>query len=170
MAFVETMTPRERTMAALNRQPVDRTPVANPTNVATVELMDLVDAPFSASLPGTGAGGAAGGNGLHRAGIRLDHAVLQHHPGIVGAGLRDAMGGQGQLADRPHVPAHLEDGGRRAYSSGHPGAPRHACHHRLHPPTEGGVRRRGGHHRQDHGAVDAGVPRLRRGAVPAGHG
>jgi [methyl-Co(III) methanol-specific corrinoid protein]:coenzyme M methyltransferase len=46
MPFVETMTPRERTMAALNRQPVDRAPVANPTNVATVELMDLVDAPF----------------------------------------------------------------------------------------------------------------------------
>jgi [methyl-Co(III) methanol-specific corrinoid protein]:coenzyme M methyltransferase len=33
-------------MAALNGQPVDRTPVANPTNVATVDLMDLVDAPF----------------------------------------------------------------------------------------------------------------------------
>ena len=46
MPFTETMTPRERTMAALNRQPVDRAPVANPTNVATVELMDLVDAPF----------------------------------------------------------------------------------------------------------------------------
>ena len=46
MAFVETMTPRERVLAALNRQPVDRPPVANPTNVATVELMDLVDAPF----------------------------------------------------------------------------------------------------------------------------
>ena len=46
MPFVETMTPRERTMAALNRLPVDRAPVANPTNVATVELMDLVDAPF----------------------------------------------------------------------------------------------------------------------------
>ena len=46
MPFTETMTPRERTLAALNRQPVDRPPVANPTNVATVELMDLVDAPF----------------------------------------------------------------------------------------------------------------------------
>jgi [methyl-Co(III) methanol-specific corrinoid protein]:coenzyme M methyltransferase len=33
-------------MAALNGQPVDRTPVANPTNVASVDLMDLVDAPF----------------------------------------------------------------------------------------------------------------------------
>ena len=37
---------RERVLAALNRQPVDRTPVCNPTSVATVELMDLVDAPF----------------------------------------------------------------------------------------------------------------------------
>ena len=37
---------RQRVLAALNRQPVDRPPVANPTNVATVELMDLVDAPF----------------------------------------------------------------------------------------------------------------------------
>lgn len=46
MPFAETMTSRERTLAALDRLPVDRTPVANPTNVATVELMDLVDAPF----------------------------------------------------------------------------------------------------------------------------
>jgi [methyl-Co(III) methanol-specific corrinoid protein]:coenzyme M methyltransferase len=46
MAFPETMTPRERVLAALDRKPVDRTPVATPTNVATVELMDLVDAPF----------------------------------------------------------------------------------------------------------------------------
>ncbi len=40
------MTSRERVMAALTGKPVDRTPVANPTSVATVELMDLVDAPF----------------------------------------------------------------------------------------------------------------------------
>ena len=33
-------------MNALAGLPVDRTPVANPTNVATVELMDMVDAPF----------------------------------------------------------------------------------------------------------------------------
>ena len=33
-------------MNALAGKPVDRTPVANPTNVATVELMDMVDAPF----------------------------------------------------------------------------------------------------------------------------
>lgn len=46
MALVETMTPRERVLNALAGKPVDRPPVSNPTNVATVELMDLVDAPF----------------------------------------------------------------------------------------------------------------------------
>lgn len=40
------MTSRERVLAALRGDPVDRTPVVNPTSVATVELMDLVDAPF----------------------------------------------------------------------------------------------------------------------------
>ncbi|HCI85575.1 MAG TPA: MtaA/CmuA family methyltransferase [Dehalococcoidia bacterium] len=43
---VEKMTSKERVMAALADQPVDRPPVCTPTNVATVELMDLVDAPF----------------------------------------------------------------------------------------------------------------------------
>ncbi len=46
MAVAETMTPRERVLNALAGKPVDRPPVANPTNIATVELMDLVDAPF----------------------------------------------------------------------------------------------------------------------------
>ena len=40
------MNSRDRVLAALQRLPVDRTPVCNPTSVATVELMDLVDAPF----------------------------------------------------------------------------------------------------------------------------
>ena len=43
------MTPRERVLAALRGKPVDRTPVCNPTSIATVELMDLVDAPFPAA-------------------------------------------------------------------------------------------------------------------------
>ncbi|GMQ94242.1 MAG: MtaA/CmuA family methyltransferase [Acidimicrobiia bacterium] len=43
---VPPMTSRERVLAALARQPVDRTPVANPTSLATVELMDLADAFF----------------------------------------------------------------------------------------------------------------------------
>lgn len=43
------MTGRERVLAALRRQPVDRTPVCNPTSIATLDLMDLVDAPFPAA-------------------------------------------------------------------------------------------------------------------------
>ena len=45
-ALPDTMTSRERVLAALRGDPVDRTPVVNPTSIATVELMDLVDAPF----------------------------------------------------------------------------------------------------------------------------
>ncbi len=44
--MVAPMTSRQRVLAALRREPVDRTPACNPTSVATVELMDLVDAPF----------------------------------------------------------------------------------------------------------------------------
>ena len=43
---IDSMTSRQRVLAALGREPVDRTPVCNPTSVATVELMDLVDASF----------------------------------------------------------------------------------------------------------------------------
>ena len=46
MASKETMTSRQRVLNALQGKPVDRPPISNPTNVATVELMDLVDAPF----------------------------------------------------------------------------------------------------------------------------
>jgi [methyl-Co(III) methanol-specific corrinoid protein]:coenzyme M methyltransferase len=44
--MVAAMTSRQRVLAALRREPVDRTPVCNPTSVATVELMDLANAPF----------------------------------------------------------------------------------------------------------------------------
>ncbi|MCL4188459.1 MAG: MtaA/CmuA family methyltransferase [Rhodobacteraceae bacterium] len=43
---ISPMTSRQRVLAALRREPVDRTPVCNPTSVATVELMDLADAFF----------------------------------------------------------------------------------------------------------------------------
>jgi [methyl-Co(III) methanol-specific corrinoid protein]:coenzyme M methyltransferase len=43
---IPAMNSRQRVLAALRREPVDRTPVVNPTSVATVELMDLVEAPF----------------------------------------------------------------------------------------------------------------------------
>ena len=46
MATRTPMNSRQRVLAALRREPVDRTPVCNPTSVATVELMDLVDATF----------------------------------------------------------------------------------------------------------------------------
>ena len=46
MKTERSMTSRERVLAALERAPVDRTPVCNPTSIATVELMDLVNAPF----------------------------------------------------------------------------------------------------------------------------
>jgi MtaA/CmuA family methyltransferase len=42
----ESMTPRERVLAALRRQPVDRTPVASPTSVATMEQMARTGAWF----------------------------------------------------------------------------------------------------------------------------
>jgi MtaA/CmuA family methyltransferase len=45
-AAAKPMTSRERVLAALRREPVDRTPVCNPTSIATVELMDLADAYF----------------------------------------------------------------------------------------------------------------------------
>ena len=47
MAFLETMKPRDRVLNALMGKPVDRPPISNPTNVATVELMDLVNASSS---------------------------------------------------------------------------------------------------------------------------
>ena len=40
------MTGKERVLSAFRGDPVDRPAVCNPTSVATVELMDLVDAPF----------------------------------------------------------------------------------------------------------------------------
>ena len=43
---LEPMTGRERVLAALRREPVDRTPCCNPTSLATVELMDLAEANF----------------------------------------------------------------------------------------------------------------------------
>ncbi|MBA4715627.1 MAG: MtaA/CmuA family methyltransferase [Chloroflexi bacterium] len=40
------MNSKQRVLNALNGKNVDRPPVSNPTSVATVELMDYVDAPF----------------------------------------------------------------------------------------------------------------------------
>ena len=43
------MQSKQRVMNALKGLPTDRPPVANPTSVATVEMMDLVGAPFPAA-------------------------------------------------------------------------------------------------------------------------
>ena len=40
------LTSKERVMNVFNDLPIDRPPVCNPTNVASVELMDLVDSYF----------------------------------------------------------------------------------------------------------------------------
>ncbi|MCL5027097.1 MAG: MtaA/CmuA family methyltransferase [Chloroflexi bacterium] len=45
---MDAMTPRQRFMAALHNRAVDRVPVASPTSVATVELMDATGAFFPA--------------------------------------------------------------------------------------------------------------------------
>ena len=108
MPLAETMTPRERTMAALNRQPVDRTPVANPTNVATVELMDLVDAPFPQACQDPELAARLAATGYTELGfdsIMPYFSIIQE---VVGLGLRDAVGGERQLAHRSYVPSHLE--------------------------------------------------------------
>ena len=46
---VEKMKRRDRVLAALAGEPVDRPPVCTLTTVATVELMDLADAPCPVS-------------------------------------------------------------------------------------------------------------------------
>ena len=93
MPFTETMTPRERTLAALRREPVDRPPVANPTNVATVDLMDLVDAPFPDACRDPELAARLAATGYTELGLRRGGAVLYDHPRVVGAGVRDAVGG-----------------------------------------------------------------------------
>ena len=72
------MTGRERVLAALRRQPVDRTPVCNPTSIATLDLMDLVDAPFPAANRPTGTHGAPRCHRPYRTGLRFHHARFQH--------------------------------------------------------------------------------------------
>ena len=82
-------------MNALAGLPVDRTPVANPTNVATVELMDMVDAPFPDACRDPELAARLAATGLYGAGLRRDYAVLHYHSGVGSAGLRDAVGGEG---------------------------------------------------------------------------
>ena len=80
---IKPMTGRERVLAALKREPVDRTPVCNPTSVATVELMDLVDAPFPNANREPELMAPTCRDRIHRAWFRYDHARVLHHPGVV---------------------------------------------------------------------------------------
>ena len=61
----KSMTGRERVLAALHNEPTDRTPVCNPTSVATVELMDLVEAPFPEANREPGTHGAPRRDRIH---------------------------------------------------------------------------------------------------------
>ena len=117
--------------------------------------------------PRAGADGAPRRDRPHRARLRLGHAGLLDHPGVLGARLQDPVGAEGQLADGQDEGADLRDPGR------HPGpgrparASRHAMRARCHQAPAAAVRRRGRDHRQDHGPVVARLPHVRRRAVPA---
>ncbi len=99
MTTPEPMTSRERVLAALRGDPVDRTPVVNPTSIATVELMDLVDAPFPDANREPELMARLAATRPHRARLRLRHAGVLDHPGLLGARLQDPVGAEGQLAD-----------------------------------------------------------------------
>ena len=43
---MQKLTSKQRVMNVFNDLPVDKPPVCNPTNVASVEMMDLVDSSF----------------------------------------------------------------------------------------------------------------------------
>ena len=79
---VKSMTGRERVLAALRNEPTDRTPVCNPTSVATVELMDLVDAPFPQANREPELMARLAATGVHRTRVRYHHARLHNHSRI----------------------------------------------------------------------------------------
>ena len=118
-------------------------------------------------LPRPGAGGAAGRHRPYRTGLRRRDALLHHHPGIIRPGLRNAVGGQGQLAHGADAEPHLERLGGHSHSRRLPRTSRLPDHHQVHRNSQGRVRRPRGRHWQDHGAVDPGLPRLWRGALPS---
>ena len=92
------MTGRERVLAALKREPVDRTPVCNPTSVATVELMDLVDAPFPEANRQPEMMARLAATGYTELGFRFNYACFLDYPRILCARVQDSMGAEGQLA------------------------------------------------------------------------
>ena len=103
------MTSRERVLAALRREPVDRTPLVQPD----VGRHRRADGPGRRAVPGrqprARADGAPRRDGPHGARLRLDHAGLLDHPGVLGARLQDPVGAEGQLADGQDERADLRD-------------------------------------------------------------
>ena len=115
--------------------------------------MDLVDAPFPRRQPRARADGAPGRDRPHRARLRLDHARLLDHPGVVGARLQDPVGAEGQLADRE------DDGADLRVARTTSGSPTtcssirtRSCVLEAIKLLRAAVRRRRRDHRQDHGA------------------
>ena len=163
-----TMTSRERVLAALRRQPVDRTPVCNPTSIATVEMMDLVDAYFPEANREPELMARAGGDRLsrssastascrcsrssrspRRSGCKIQWEQKDNWPTVK---MREPIWQEPEdiripddLLSHPDTACVLEAIGilRRRY------------------------RRRGGDHRQDHGAVVAGLSLFRSRGLPA---
>ena len=92
------MTGKERVLAALKREPVDRTPICNPTSVATVELMDLVDAPFPEANRQPELMARLAATGYTELGFRHNHACFHDYPRILCTRVQDSMGAERQLA------------------------------------------------------------------------
>ena len=92
------MTGKERVLAALKREPVDRTPICNPTSVATVELMDLVDAPFPEANRQPELMARLAATGYTELGFDTIMPVFHDHPRILCARVQDSVGAEGQLA------------------------------------------------------------------------
>ena len=163
----ETMTPRQRFLAAINAQAVDRTPVASPTSVATVEQMEQTGARFPAAhvdgvLMAKLAAGAHDILGYDA--IMPIFSVIQEAAALgceIDWGAIDTMPVActhpwadpeqvtipSDFLDRPSVKAAV-------------GAVR------ILRQTHGDARR---HPREGHGAVDASVPPARHSGVPSGN-
>ena len=99
-ASVKPMTSRQRVLAALARQPVDRTPVCNPTSVATVELMDLVGAHFPDANRDAEKMARLAATGYTELGFDTIMPVFFDHSRIICPWLQYAVGSEGQLANR----------------------------------------------------------------------
>ena len=161
------MTSRERVLAALRREPVDRTPVVNPTSVATVELMDLVDAPFPEANrePELMARLAATGHTeLGFDSVMPVFSIIQESSAIGCKIQWEQKDNWPTVKMREPIYETPDDIAVPDDLLEHPDT---HCVARGDQDPARAVRRRSRDHRQDDGAVVAGLPLLRRRAVPA---